>query len=188
MKFGVDWHRNIFRMEPEEVPWQPDVILASPPCEVFSVASGPSIRQNWTIDTQPKSPRAMLAIELVKRTLYLIDRLEPVYFIIENPRGLLRTLPILRHLERRTVSYCQYGAKWMKPTDLWGRFPPSLRLRPMCKRGDSCHERVPHGSKRGLNGERSPALRAEIPEQLAHAVMEACCRDLSAVATFSQFG
>lgn len=36
-KFAVDWCRNIMRLEPQEVPWHPDVVLASPPCQLFSV-------------------------------------------------------------------------------------------------------------------------------------------------------
>ena len=41
------------------------------------------------------------------------------YWIIENPRGKLRKLEIVKDLPRTTVTYCQYGDIRMKPTDLW---------------------------------------------------------------------
>lgn len=114
--------------------WRPDLVLASPPCESFSVMT---IGRNWTRDERgiprPKTPKAELALALVAATLELIERLDPSFWIIENPRAMLRKQELVNHHERRTVTYCQFGEAYMKPTDLWGGFPPSLVLPPVCR-------------------------------------------------------
>jgi hypothetical protein len=160
-----------------------DIVLASPPCEGFTVMN---IGKNWTRPDdvpphQPKTASARLALDIVEATRYWIDCLEPTYFIIENPRAKLRKLPVVGDLERRTVTYCQYGETNMKPTDLWGGFPPSLVLHPPCKNGDPCHVRAPRGSRTpgSVQGKSGPAVRAEIPYQLALAVCLAAEHDLA---------
>lgn len=197
-RFDVDLHADIEDVGVRDIPWRPDIILASPPCEAFSVMT---IGRNWTMSHEPKTDKAKLAIRLVKATRRLIDQLEPDYFVIENPRAKLRKLPMLADLERRTVTYCQYGEPFMKPTDLWGGFPPSLELRPICKPRAECHKSAARGSTTGVQGtartkfrggmiedmsrlySKDPrrielsALRAKIPEQLALAVCEAAERD-----------
>ena len=69
----------------------------------------------------PRTKQAEDSQDLVKHTISLIEKLNPTYgFLIENPRGMLRKLPVVAHLPRRTVTYCTYGDTRMKPTDLWG--------------------------------------------------------------------
>lgn len=150
-RFDVDAHLDIMDVEKviDALPWAPDVILASPPCEAFSVMT---IGRNWTTDHQPKTDKARTAMDLVYATRELIDILQPRFFIIENPRAKLRKLPILADFERRTVTYCQVGEPYMKPTDLWGGFPPSLVLPPVCKPKAPCHASAPRGSKTGIQG------------------------------------
>jgi len=159
-----------------------DLVLASPPCEGFTVMN---IGKNWTRPTDsppnaPKTDSARLALRIVERTRLMIAELEPAYFIIENPRGKLRRLDVVADLERRTVTYCQLGERRMKPTDLWGGFPPSLDLPRPCRMGDPCHVSAPRGSRtpgstQGING--GPA-RAEIPYGLSRLVCDAATRDL----------
>lgn len=173
-EFKPDYCMDILDFNPEVLPawWYPDVILASPPCQGFSVMN---IGQNWTgphdfPPHHPKTPRAILALDLVAKTIDIIDKLRPRFFIIENPRAKLRVLPIMSRFERRTVTYCQYGEKRMKPTDLWSdKWPPTLTLRPPCKNGASCHIRAPRGSTTGTQG-MSSADAAKIPYQLADEV------------------
>ena len=171
-------------------PW--DVILASPPCQAFSIASG---FKNWEMPGKvyvPKTEKAMFALGLVKSTLRLIDELQPRFWVIENPRGLLRKQSLMVPYERRTVTYCQYGDTRMKPTDLWGGFPKSLRLHPMCHNGDSCHVAAPRGSQTGTQGRKSiaNAIRSEdgvyayggfIPYALSKAVREAIENDMAGI-------
>jgi len=98
---------------------RPSFVWASPPCTAFSVAS---IGHHWEKGGIPKTQAARDSIQLVAHTRELIENLDPVYgFLIENPRGMLRKLSVLEGLERRTVTYCQYGDDRMKPTDLWGK-------------------------------------------------------------------
>jgi hypothetical protein len=158
-----------------------DLILASPPCECFSVAS---IGKYWTKATWdttyaiPKDPRAEHALLVLNSTLDLIEALNPRWFIIENPRGMMRTLQAMEPFARRTVTYCQYGEQRMKPTDLWGGFPSALQLKPPCKNGDSCHISAPRGSTTGTQGMGNAAIKAKIPYALSLAVClaaEASC-------------
>ena len=129
--------------------WRPDLVLASPPCEAFSVLR---IGHNWTRDGAPRNDKARLAVELVAATLRLIAELGPSWWVIENPRAKLRRLPVMADLDRRTVTYCQFGHPTQKPTDLWGGFPDTLRLRPMCQPLAPCHISAPAGSRTGIQG------------------------------------
>lgn len=165
-RFPVSAHLDILdvRSVLAALPWRPDVILASPPCESFSVMT---IGRNWTLDHQPKTDKARLAIELVRSTVAIIEALEPRFFVIENPRAKLRKLPMLAHLERRTVTYCQLGEPYMKPTDLWGGFPPSLALPGMCKPRATCHVSAARGSRTGVQGPGRTKFRGGMIEDMA---------------------
>ena len=144
-----------------------DILWASPPCQGFSVAA---IGHNWGGGKNayiPKSDTAKLGIELVKSTLRLIKKSKPTWFFIENPRGVLRKLPLLQHLRRITVSYCQYGDTRMKPTDIWTNVPPEIWTpRPCCRNGDTCHVSAPRGSKTGTQGIKGARDRGVIPREL----------------------
>lgn len=164
-------HRDVFTYEPPLGFF--DLILASPVCTGFSVMH---IGKNWTRDHQPKTDRARLSLAMVERARYIISRgLKPGgFFVIENPRAKLRKLPVVSDLERRTVTYCQYGEKNMKPTDLWGGFPPGLVLKEPCKNGMPCHTSAPVGPRLGrrdatrLSARRSPTsspLRSASPRR-----------------------
>lgn len=165
-KFDVDSHQDILQLRPDDLPWVPDVILASPPCTSFTVMT---IGRNWHYDGTPKTDTARLGQALVGHTLDLIHQLQPRYWVMENPRGKLRKLHTVRGIERRTVTYCQLGDTRRKPTDLWGGFPPGLVLPPMCRNGDPCHVAAPRGSHtpgstQGLDRSED---RSKVPEQLA---------------------
>lgn len=172
--FGPDIVADILEVDLSDLP-RPDVILASPPCEAFSVLR---IGKNWTGPTDvpahsPKTLEATRALKIVHRTLWIIDKLQPQYWVMENPRAKLRKMPAMAQFERRTVTYCQYGEKFMKPTDLWGGFPASLQLLPPCQNGADCHVRAPRGSTTGIQGYKTSAERAKIPYLLALDVCKA---------------
>jgi hypothetical protein len=192
---------DILELDPNALPWKPDIVLASPPCEGFTVMN---IGKNWTRPDddpphQPKTDSARLAQRLVERTRELLSIWEPTFFVIENPVAKLRKLPVVADLERITVTYCRLGETNRKPTDLWGGFPPSLALPPPCAAvrglikdvdgvpyrcdpvtGEPCHVSAPRGSRTpgSIQGKTGGAVRAEIPRELALRVMRATAHDL----------
>lgn len=156
--------------------WKPYIIWASPPCEAFSTNT---IGRNWRNKVFPKTEKARHALVMVKHTLQLIKDIKSEWFIIENPRAMLRDhMPSLyRELRspcppRKTVTYCQYepdkppNQRDMKPTDLWTNVPFEPKR---CNYGDSCHRRAPRGSYSGKNYEEL----AVIPTKLCQVIMSA---------------
>ena len=152
---------------------RPDFVWASPPCTAFSVAS---IGHHWTGGAGayvPKTEAASFNQQLVWKTRSLIAGLNPkLGWLIENPRGVLRKLPPVQGLTRRTVTYCQYGDNRMKPTDLWGEVPGWVP-REMCKNGDTCHESAPRGAKTGTQGRAGAKLRSMVPYELGAEILGA---------------
>jgi hypothetical protein len=149
---------------------QPDFVWASPPCTAFSVAS---IGHHWNADHTPKTQAAVKSMELVAHTRALLEGLRPrLGFVIENPRGKLRKLPMLDGLPRHTVTYCAYGDDRMKPTDLWTTIA-GWTPRPMCKNGDLCHESAPRGAKTGTQGRSGAVARSMVPYALGSEILDA---------------
>jgi site-specific DNA-cytosine methylase len=60
-----------------------DIILASPPCNEFSLS------KKWGHGTQDERQ----GLDLVYRTFYLIQLIKPRFFIVENVKGLAEFLP-----------------------------------------------------------------------------------------------
>jgi len=157
--FNPDLCKDILHLTKGDIPFQPDIIWASPPCTFFSVAS---IGKHWNKDNTPKTEQAILGMQIVKKTLWLIKELKPKYVIIENPRGKLRKLDLIPY-ERTTACYCKYGDTRMKPTDLWNNFGFKGK---MCKNGSPCHISAPRGSKTGTQGLKGNKERSVVPREL----------------------
>ena len=157
------------------MPRNPFVVWASPPCTHFSVASiGKNWIQNNKGDPIPKTEQAAEAITLIYRTILLIDDLNPRWWFIENPRGMLRKFEMMKSRPcRNTVTYCQYGDTRMKPTDIWHN-NPRWNPRPACKNGDPCHDRAPRGSRQGTQGIKGAKDRGAVPYDLLREILEAC--------------
>jgi len=158
---GIDYCVDILNFDVKKVPFIPDVIWASPPCTYFSVAS---IGKHWNKDHTPKSENALKGVEFVKKTKEIINyflKINPnLVFYMENPRGKLRKLDIVKNIERTTIWYCKYGDKRAKPTDIWTNNLRSLlnpngwQPREECFNGNkNCHhEAAPRGSRTGTEG------------------------------------
>jgi len=167
---NIDYVEDILKFDFSKVPYIPDMIWASPPCTSFSVAS---IGCHWTGGKNayiPKTDKAELGMELVRKTLEIIEyykKLNPdLLYYIENPRGVLRKLGLLDSIPiRNTVTYCQYGDNRMKPTDIWTN-DKNWKPRPMCHNGDSCHVSAPRGSKTGTQGLKGAYERSIVPPEL----------------------
>lgn len=171
---GIDYVVDILEFDFRKIPFKPDVIWASPPCTSFSVAS---LGHHWEYTGNkthfPKTDSAKLGMRLVLRTLDIIDHFKPKYWFMENPRGILRKLPIVKDLKRQTVTYCQYGDERMKPTDIWTNSDVWVP-RPMCKNGDSCHVSAPRGSRTGTQGRKGAYERSKIPSELCLEILKSC--------------
>lgn len=77
----------------------------------------------------------------------------------------------MKGIPRHTVSYCQYGDRRQKMTDIFTNHP-SPNFKPPCKNGDPCHEAAPRGSKTGTQGLKSAKQRAIIPRQLCEYIVK----------------
>lgn len=169
----IDYVVDILQFDYEKVPFVPDVLWASPPCQGFSVAA---IGKNWVQGEvfTPKTDSARLGIKLLNKTLEIIDYYKSInpnlVWYFENPRGKMRKAPFLDRLIRHTVTYCQYGDSRMKPTDIWTN-NKNWGPRPMCKNGDTCHISAPRGSKTGTQGLKGDYERSKIPEALCLEVL-----------------
>ena len=142
---------------------KPTIIWASPPCTTFSTLS---ISKHWR-GNEPLTELCRRNIELVRYTLQLIKELDPFWWFIENPRGKLRNLEIMKPLERyrNTVTYCQYGLKIMKPTDIWTNLP--IGFKPPCNYGDPCHTELTDEIEGSIE-------KAKLPPDLCHHVAKIC--------------
>ena len=175
-KFKPSLCKDMLDVTINDIPFKPDVIWASPPCTAFSVAC---IGRNWDKETrQPKTIGALVGIELVKKTLKLIAEIQPKYWIIENPRGMLRKMDIMPNHNRTSVSYCQYGDTRMKPTDIWNNFGFIGKI---CKNGASCHISEPRGSRTGTQGLKGNMERSVIPPRLCEEILIIIENNLSSI-------
>ena len=144
----------------------PDIILASPPCNHFSIAS---VYHHWPKGEPTEATKQQ--IELVKYTVSLIEEVRQakkqnnegeLYWILENPRGMLRK--VLGKPDK-FIYMSAYGKKSKKPTDLWGVFPPIDWKMPFK------WEKAPRGSKTGTqDNSLSPNERALIPYEFSLAI------------------
>ena len=252
-RFPVTFHADIFDITAEwllETYGYFDLVLASPPCEKFSVASlskywwvvddcancGGPIRlvkrvhgkggsTTWQHDSEfadcdephatlkhepriePKNDDARFYAKMVAHTLDIVWGLNPKFWVMENPSGMMKRLPVLSEdprIERREISYCRYGMTYMKPTTLWGGFPPSLKLHPVCQtrpnksnplqgqevidpetgwtfvtdeHGEPCHEKAQRGARTGIQRILSYAEKSLVPRDLSYAVLSAAQAD-----------
>lgn len=171
--YKVDWstdldanlHTDIGKLDKQTITelckGKPTVIWASPDCTTFSIAAtaksgGLKHRERGTY--APKTEYAAQCDATDQHVIDLIAEIKPKYWFIENPRGLMRKMPWMIELDKKlpgtkryTITYCQYGGKTMKPTDIWTNHPDP-QFKPVCKNGDPCHIAAPRGSKTGVQG------------------------------------
>ena len=146
---------------------RPDFVWASPPCTAFSVAS---IGHHWGGGHRaylPKTDAAVHNQELVAHTVRLIAGLQPRFgWLMENPRGVLKKLPVVAGLPMSEVWYCQYGDDRAKPTNLWGGIDGWLPSK-TCRNGATDHVSAPRGAKTGTQGRDGARDRSMVPYGLS---------------------
>lgn len=151
----------------------PDVIWASPDCTTYSVAAISHHRRREGNTLIPITDYAKQCDATNRHVVELIKEIQPTFWFIENPRGGLRKMDFMQGLPRHTITYCQYGERRMKPTDIWTNHP-NPRFKPPCKNGYPCHDSAPRGSKTGTQGIKGKTDRSRIPEALADHIAAIC--------------
>jgi hypothetical protein len=136
-----------------------DVVLAAPPCQGFSTAS---LGVHWKYGPDRV---AQEGLKIVLACFRIIREIKPRFYVLENPRGMLRSCI---GLPTETVFYCSYGAEFQKPTDLWHNLP--IRLKLPCAPHRSGHYRLGGPG----TGHRDPAKRALWPYNLSLTICKVC--------------
>jgi len=146
-----------------------DLVLASPPCNCFSVCT---ISKYWTPDKRPSCHSTVEAIRLVGHTVKLILDLQPRWWILENPRGMLRNV---LGKPSATTFFASWGHFAYKPTDLWGVLPQIEWRKP------KKWEKSPRSACKGISrSDLKSEDRSHIPFGLSEAVCLACEYELKA--------
>lgn len=178
--FSVDWQKfeginlavDIENLSLTDVPFIPDMVWASPDCTTYTIAAISHHRNG----VEPKSDYAKKCDNVNQHFINLINEWLSVnpnmVFFIENPRGMLRKMPFMKHFNRHTIWYCQYGDDRAKPTDIWTN-SQSWLPRAVCKNGNKkCHHQAaPRGSKTGTQGRKGSYERSQIPNQLCKEIL-----------------
>ena len=174
---NIDLYEDISKLTAEEILCafgKPDVIWASPDCTTYSVAAiSKHRRKEKNGNLAPISDYARFCDATNAHVVDLIRELSPRFWFIENPRGGLRKMDFMQELPRYTVTYCQYGDKRMKPTDIWTNHP-NPQFKPPCHYGDPCHEPAPRGSRTGTQGLANSKEKAIIPPLLCEHIVNIC--------------
>jgi hypothetical protein len=121
----------------------------------------------------PISDYAKRCDEINKHLIALIKELNPKFFFIENPVGGLRKMNFMQGIARYTVTYCQYGERRQKPTDIWTNHP-NPDFKPPCKRGSPCHDAAPRGARTGTQSLKNKVEKARIPSMLCNHIVSIC--------------
>jgi len=173
---NINYTVDILNFDINKVPFVPDVIWASPPCTTYSIAAISHHRPK----NKPLSDFAKKSDLIVKKTLQIIKELNPKFWYIENPRGMLRKQDFMLGIPKTTVWYCTYGDTRAKPTDIWTNNlrsllnPEGWQPRPECYNGNkNCHhEAAPRGSRTGTQGIKGNYNRSKIPKELCLEILK----------------
>lgn len=117
---------DILELNPALLPKKVDFIWASPDCSKFSRSADSS---NWLKTTmkyriynyKPNTAAAELSLQLLTKTIEIINNFAGVLFIIENPIGRIRHMEPIKNLGhyRYAVNYADFGFGYSKETYLF---------------------------------------------------------------------
>ena len=141
-------------------------ILAAPVCTDFSVSGA----QYWK--AKDLNGQTEKSINLVKKSLEIVNYFNPVFWVLENPVGRINKLiPELASKRLLIFNPCDYGDPYTKKTILYGQFNPYLIQKPVKPIRESSQ-----GSwlqKLGGKSERTKELRSITPAGFSRAFFEA---------------
>ncbi len=102
-----------------------DYLHSSPVCKEFTpLKNGKNQQRDMGLGKS-------LVNKTIEILIWLKHRNPRLLYTIENPRGEMRRLEIMKPLPRSTTTYCMYGFKYQKTTDFWNNI--GLKLK-MCSR------------------------------------------------------
>lgn len=139
-----------------------DGILASVPCTEFAVSGA-----RW-FGEKDKDGRTQKAIDLVYKTLAIIECCNPDFWVIENPVSRIHNLVPELGNPRMYFNPCDFGDPYTKKTALYGNFNSNLnynRVHPV--EGSKMHRMY------GGKSERTKEMRSETPLGFSNAFYEA---------------
>lgn len=178
---NIDLYADVLTITAEQIIrifGKPDVIWASPDCTSYSVAAISKHRRKEANGIlSPVTEYAKFCDTVNAHVVELIKELKPRFWFIENPVGGLRKMDFMQDLPRYTVTYCQYGERRQKPTDIWTNHP-SPEFKPPCKRGSPCHDAAPRGSQTGTQALKNAIEKAKIPVMLCEHIVDICERGI----------
>lgn len=174
---NIDLYADVGQLTAKEIIekfGKPDVVWASPDCTTYSVAAISKHRRQEADGTlTPISEYAQFCDKVNAHVVELIKELDPRYWFIENPVGALRKMNFMQELPRYTITYCQYGERRQKPTDIWTNHP-FPKFNPPCKRGAPCHDAAPRGARTGTQALKNAKEKAKIPVKLCEHIVDIC--------------
>lgn len=105
-------------------------VLAAPPCTHFSIAGS----RLWHL--KDLSGETDEALSIVYACLSIIDKCQPKFWALENPKGRL-----INWLGKPTMRFnmSDFGAPYLKPTLLWGYFNTLLVRGPFTPKSELKH-------------------------------------------------
>ena len=130
-------------------------VLAAPVCTVFAVSGARWERTDEEIDN---------AWELVEACLYIIEKANPVFWVLEQP-----ITKLVRYLGKPKMYFqpCDFGDTYTKKTCLWGNFKEPQKDPVIPVQGSKMH------LKYGGKSARTKEMRSITPEGFARAFFEA---------------
>jgi hypothetical protein len=148
-RMNPDIVADIMELTIEDIGTDWDVIVVSPPCQCFSVAS---CMVHWSASEPrvPKTQAADDALQLVQHIYDLIQEIQPRYWAMENPLAMLRKVWKPPALSTYFASWAGGHIDFRRPkkaTDMWGVFPENM-LWPEPR----AWEIAPRGTARGTQG------------------------------------
>ena len=172
--------RDFLTLKPEELPFVPDFIWFSPPCQTYSRLAGGKHRslKNGELEKSPESREHNFIFgKMVEIMHWCREKAPHLIIVIENPVGTLKHMPLMKHLTKTfplystQVDYCAFDRDEMKPTMIWTN---DHRLMTTLSHF-TCKNKCPYHGQKHLANVRRDGSRFDfsaIPQPLAEEVAE----------------